>query len=100
MSENIQRLQSTTSVPATDNWSARRSYLLAVSCLLLGVVLGYLFRGSASQNPVAVAASQTAPGPSQAQAAPTKPQPSPEAQAALAQAVAPLLEAAKANPGD
>jgi cytochrome c-type biogenesis protein CcmH/NrfG len=65
---------------------------------LLGVALGYLFRGSASQNPGA-AASQSAAGPSQTQAAPTK-QPSAEAQAALAQAVAPLIEAVKSNPGD
>ena len=101
MSENVQRLQSTTNSTATDNWTARRAYLLAVSCLLLGVALGYLFRGSASQNPAAAAASssQTSPGPSSTQAGTTK-QPTPEAQAALAQAVAPLMEAVKANPGD
>src|SRR5579864_5515605 len=29
-------------------WSAKEAYLLAAFCLLLGVALGYLFRGSAS----------------------------------------------------
>ena len=31
-----------------ENWTGTQAYVLAVSCLVLGVALGYLFRGSAS----------------------------------------------------
>jgi formate hydrogenlyase subunit 3/multisubunit Na+/H+ antiporter MnhD subunit len=30
------------------NWTSTQAYILAVFCLVLGVTLGYLFRGSAS----------------------------------------------------
>jgi cytochrome c-type biogenesis protein CcmH/NrfG len=68
--------------------------VLAAGALLLGVVLGYLFRGSASPaTPMAAATT------SEQQVA-AQPQASAEAQAALEQASAPLLEAIKNNPND
>jgi len=68
-----------------------QAYLLAAFCLLLGVALGYLFRGSASP-------ATTAPS---AQAAESRAQPSAaDVQAAIAQNAAPLLEAVQKNPND
>jgi cytochrome c-type biogenesis protein CcmH/NrfG len=47
------------SVPeSTGSWTAREAYLLAAVCLLVGVALGYLIRGSSA--PPAVAPSATA----------------------------------------
>lgn len=72
-----------------------QSYILAVFCLILGVALGYLFRGSASPAAVTAAVSSTA------DANTTQPQITPEQQKAmLDQAVAPLLATLKANPND
>jgi cytochrome c-type biogenesis protein CcmH/NrfG len=48
---------------ARPGWEAKQVYLLSAICLLLGVMLGYLLRGSASPQPaVAVPASQADPG--------------------------------------
>jgi cytochrome c-type biogenesis protein CcmH/NrfG len=67
--------------------------VLAAFCLILGVALGYLFRGSASvASPAIAATSQAANG--------SQPQQPAVAQAALAQAAAPFLEALKTNPND
>ena len=74
-------------------WTGREAYGLAAVCLLLGVMLGYLFRGSASPTPAVVAATT-------AQQQVAQPQASAEAQAALEQASAPLLAAIKNNPSD
>jgi len=88
--------QSTTNVPGTAiAWTSAQAYLLAAFCLLLGVALGYLFRGSAS--PVASAAAAATP--QQGSAAPSQ-QSSAEAQAMVEQSAAPLLEAVKQNPND
>lgn len=101
MSVKHSKSQSTTSIAGTSAagtsmaWTSAQAYLLAAFCLLLGVALGYLFRGSASPAasvPAATAAQQGSAGPSQQQAA--------EAQAAVEQAAAPLLEAIKQNPND
>ena len=79
---------STTS--ASPAWNSPQAYVLAAFCLVLGVALGYLFRGSAS--PVAGSA-LTQPAASQ--------QPSPaDSQASVAQAAAPLLEVINTNPND
>jgi cytochrome c-type biogenesis protein CcmH/NrfG len=75
-------------------WNSTQAYVLAIFCLLLGVALGYLFRGSASPAPSVAGA--TAPQASQAQSAP----PDANAPAALAQAAAPLLDAVNRNPND
>jgi len=73
-------------------WTNAQAYVLAAFCLLLGVALGYLFRGSAS--PAAPAATAAAAQ----SAAPQSQPPDSNAQAALAQAAAPLLEAVNQNP--
>lgn len=74
-------------------WTSTQAYLLAALCLLLGVALGYLFRGSASPAHAQAAASTTqAPAPQQ--------QPPAAVQAALNQAAAPLLEAINKDPND
>ena len=78
-------------------WTGPQAYLLAAFCLLLGVALGYLFRGSASPAaPAAAAATSSEPaGPVQNQQPPSA-----EAQVAIAQAAAPLLDAVNKDPND
>jgi cytochrome c-type biogenesis protein CcmH/NrfG len=73
-------------------WTGTQSYILAAFCLVLGVALGYLFRGSASPAPAAATTRQEPNA--QPQAA------SSDVQAAVAQAVAPLLDAVNKNPND
>ena len=88
--------QSTTNSRESISWTSAQSYLLAAFCLLLGVALGYLFRGSAS-----VGTAQTAPSTaSEPGSVPQQKQPDANAQAALAQAAAPLLEGVNKNPND
>ena len=82
----------------TKDWTDIQAYLLAVFCLVLGVALGYLFRGSAS--PV-VAAAQTSAAADAAQGQSTQAQLTPEQQKAMVdQAVAPLLATLKTSPDD
>jgi cytochrome c-type biogenesis protein CcmH/NrfG len=76
-------------------WTSQQAYVLAAFCLVLGVALGYLFRGSASPTSAQASAAATA----QQGTDPSKQQ-SAEAQVALAQATAPLLEAVNKNPND
>ena len=77
-----------------------QAYILAAVCLVLGVALGYLFRGSASPVATTAAAASSAEG-SAAQGQPGQPQLTPEQQKAMAdQAVAPLLATLKSNPDD
>lgn len=80
------------SITGRPTWTGTQAYVLAACCLLLGVALGYLFRGSASP---AAASAFTAVQ----QAAPQQ-QPNADAQAALAQSAAPLLDAVNRNPDD
>jgi len=97
------------------NWTDVQAYLLAAVCLVLGVALGYLFRGSAAPVAGAVQASaatdgsapqdqlsQGQPGQGQPnQSQPAQPQLSPEQQKAMVdQAVAPLLATFKTRPDD
>jgi cytochrome c-type biogenesis protein CcmH/NrfG len=98
MSEGkITESQSTTNAASAGGaWTGRQAYLLAAFCLLLGVALGYLFRGSASPAAAQAAASTTTQQGSGFQ----KQQPDPNAQAALTQAAAPLLEAVNKDPND
>ena len=98
MSEGkITESQSTTNAASAGGaWTGRQAYLLAAFCLLLGVALGYLFRGSASPAAAQAAASTT----TQQGSAFQKQQPDPNAQAALTQAAAPLLEAVNKDPND
>lgn len=80
---------------SSQTWTGPQAYLLAAVCLLLGVVLGYLFRGSASP-----AATASAPAATQQAGLAQNQQPTAEAQAAVAQAAAPLLEAINKDPND
>ena len=75
-------------------WTSTQAYILAVFCLLLGVGLGYLFRGSAA--PATAQASAAAQQGSNVNQQPSQA----EMQAAVTQAAAPLLEAVKSNPND
>ena len=79
------------------SWTDVQAYSLAVFCLVLGVALGYLFRGSASPGATSVqAAAGSIPQGQAAQA-----QVTPEQQKTMVdQAVAPLLATLKTNPGD
>ena len=79
-------------------WTSLQAYLLAAFSLLLGVALGYLFRGSAS--PAAQAAAGTAPTSVSQQDSSLQRGQQADAQAALAQTAAPLLEAVNKNPND
>jgi cytochrome c-type biogenesis protein CcmH/NrfG len=95
MSEtNREQSQSTTRPGSDGRWSSTQAYAFAAFCLILGVALGYLFRGSASPaaNSVAQVSAQSASGQKQA--------PSAEAQATLMQTAAPLLGAVNKNPND
>lgn len=95
MSElNKEQSQSTTNPGRNGAWTSTQAYVFAVFCLVLGVALGYLFRGSASPAAKAVAPAAVQQGSVQKQASAA------EMQAALTQAAAPLLEAINKNPGD
>ncbi|MGZ4733008.1 MAG: tetratricopeptide repeat protein [Terriglobales bacterium] len=96
MSEtNTEQSQSLTNSGRTAaGWTGTQAYILAVFCLVLGVALGYLFRGSASTAAATLTAGQ------QQGSEPQKQPPSADAQAALAQAAAPLLDAVNRNPTD
>lgn len=92
--------QIASSVPSADrgNWTSTQAYILAVFCMVLGVALGYLFRGSAS--PAAETAAASAPTDASATQG-TQAQPTPEQQKEMIdQAIAPLLATLKANPDD
>jgi len=81
-------------------WTDVQAYSLAVFCLVLGVALGYLFRGSASPGATTVQASSSAAG-SMPQGQAPQAQVTPEQQKAMVdQTVAPLLATLKTNPGD
>jgi cytochrome c-type biogenesis protein CcmH/NrfG len=86
-------------------WSDAQAYILAVFCLMLGVALGYLFRGSASPVGLTAQASAAADrGAPQGQSGPiqsAQEQLTPEQQKAMVdQAVAPLLATLQTSPAD
>jgi len=95
--KSMQSQATTKSASASGAWTGTQAYVLAAFCLLLGVALGYLFRGSASpataQASAASAAAEQGNGVHQQQ-------PDPNAQAALAQAAAPLVDAVNKDPKD
>jgi cytochrome c-type biogenesis protein CcmH/NrfG len=92
---NGKNTQSPSTTSAGGSWTSTQAYLLAAFCLLLGVALGYLFRGSASPAAsVATASTQQGSDPRPQQGS------SENVQAAIAQAAAPLLDAVSKNPSD
>lgn len=86
---------------APSSWQAKTVYLMAMACLVVGVAIGYLLRGSQSpiQPPVfQPAAQQQQPNP---HAAMGNQQPSLEEMKHMAdKAAAPALEKIKSNPND
>ena len=79
-------------------WTNSQAYVLAAFCLLLGVTLGYLFRGSASQDTAAAPSQNASTGAPQAMG---QGQITPEQQKAMVErAAAPLLKAVEGNPND
>jgi cytochrome c-type biogenesis protein CcmH/NrfG len=92
--------------PSATNWTGTQAYLLAIICLVVGVAIGYLLRGSESQSPAA--AIQTAPtGEPAEQAGTAMPgvgmtqQPTPEQMKRMADKQAePLLAQLKNKPSD
>jgi cytochrome c-type biogenesis protein CcmH/NrfG len=78
-----------------DKWTSPQAYALAAFCLVLGVALGYLFRGSASPSAQAAAASAPA-DPSSTQSGPAAQQ----QKEMLDKAVTPLLARLQTNADD
>lgn len=77
-------------------WSSVQVYTLSAICLLIGVTMGYLYRGSTAPQTSAPAAVQT-----QGIAPAANEQPTPEAMKRMAEKqVAPLLEQISKNPND
>jgi len=95
--KSVQSQSTTNSASASGVWTGTQAYVLAAFCLLLGVALGYLFRGSASP---AAQASATSAAAEQGSGVHQQQQPDASAQAALAQAAAPLLDAVNKDPRD
>jgi len=95
-SEQSQSATKRTSASSVGDWTGSQAYLLAAFCLLLGVALGYLFRGSASPAATAALTDQQGSEPRQQAPAPA----GSDVQAALAQTAAPLLDAVNKNPND
>ena len=91
--EEITMSQDRTTAP----WTSKQAYILAVICLVLGGVAGYLMRGSSSADLSAnpAAASSATPGAAGAQ------QPTPEQLAHMAEKQAePLLQKLQSRPDD
>ena len=77
-------------------WTTRQAYALAAYCLIMGLTLGYLFRGSTS--PASGMANNTS-APSNLSKIEQQFDPQ-QHQALVAQSVAPMLEQLKNNPND
>ncbi len=91
----------TTNLASTrqDSWTSTQAYVLAAFCLVLGVALGYLFRGSASPPVDAAAAANTVAQGTGTQTGAAQPDPQQQKEA-LDKAVAPLLAGLQTNPND
>ena len=76
--------------PSNGTWTSREAYLLALVCLTVGLLVGYIFRGSA---PAPVTVGATSP----AISAPAAPGAMPSAES-LQPLAAPLLAALKVDP--
>lgn len=85
-------------------WTAKQAYGMAILCLVVGIVLGYLVHGpvaAAPQQNAAVATSPVAPAPALIAPPESNPQPiSAEMKAASTQAATPVLERLRSNPKD
>ena len=99
----------TESSQSQTNWTSTQAYVLATFCLAFGLVLGYLFRGSAGPATASAAQPQNSPAASmpgnpqglQAPGAMAQANVSPAQKAEmLNKAAEPLLAALKANPNN
>jgi tetratricopeptide (TPR) repeat protein len=81
-------------------WQAWQAYSMAVLCLLVGVLAGYLFRGSEKPASASAAASQPAAVDTSAQSAPQKMPTLDDMKKMADQQAAPLLEKLKADPNN
>jgi len=82
--------------PSGGSWSAKQVYTMSVLCLVVGVAVGYLFKGSQSVAPVPVAKPATAQKPAE----PAR-MPSLEDMKRMADTKAqPLIEKLKAEPNN
>jgi tetratricopeptide (TPR) repeat protein len=82
------------------NWTGTQAYVLAIICLVVGVAIGYLLRGSASPAANATLATQTAAGAPAGLGEMQQP-PSPEQMKHMAEKQAePLLAQLKDKPND
>jgi cytochrome c-type biogenesis protein CcmH/NrfG len=105
-----QPAQQPAATPAQTGWTSTQVYAMAVLCLIVGVTVGYLFRGSNSATPAAQpAAVQQQPGApggmpggmSGGMSGGMQQPPTAEQLKAMAdKQVAPLLEQVKQNPKD
>lgn len=89
---------------AKASWNSAQVYAMSLLCLLVGVSVGYLFRGStaspAARTPSVVVQQQTPGGSPQSGGMPAG-QPGPEQLKAMAdKKIAPLLDELKKNPND
>ncbi|HZQ95770.1 MAG TPA: tetratricopeptide repeat protein [Candidatus Sulfotelmatobacter sp.] len=83
--------------PGSGKWTSTQAYILSVICLLVGVAVGYLARGSASPQPSAVRAPAGAPAATAgAAAAPTAEQ----LRLAAEAEAGPLLAQLKSDPNN
>ena len=77
-------------------WTTREAYLLAMVCLFVGMVVGYLLRGSAAPSQASSAGGSAVPAAeSGSGAAPSQPS---ESLASLNPTLQPMLDALKADP--
>jgi cytochrome c-type biogenesis protein CcmH/NrfG len=93
---------SDTSQSVPKGWSSVQVYTLSAVCLLVGISVGFLFRGSGATRVPSATVTGQAPESNPAGALPANSsQPSPESMKAMAaKQVAPLLEQLKSNPND
>ncbi len=82
-------------------WTSTQAYVLAAFCLVLGVTLGYLFRGSASPTRGTADASTKSASVAQGTSGEASAQPdAAQSKEMLERAAAPLLDALKKNRND
>lgn len=90
--------KSSDGAPAAGKWTSTQVYTLAIICLVAGLAIGYLFRGSASSARPSAAARQSADA---GMPAPVQQQVTPERLKQMADKMAePLLAQLEKNPND
>jgi tetratricopeptide (TPR) repeat protein len=88
-----------TKTPSSAQWTSTQAYVLSVICLLVGVAVGYLARGSASPQPATIQGPSAGVSAATAGAAAQTRTPDQMRQMAETEA-APLLAQLKSAPGD